>query len=642
MQTDNYGRVVEIDTERLISGMNSNVSKLDANTEKMIASMKEIVSAGTLAGMAKQSRAKRDELAEIVKPLIKSFSHDTAEINDYLESIKKILEETSKQKKKASTKDTLNFTDLTNSFEKALENANDGVWTEKRAKAVDHFLKEATSGHSIHVHDYTVASLLVGIAKDVKHIGMCIDCKPLSKTNADMVGKFAEKVADLEDLIKESERRSANSQKQFMGESRRGSSSRSFKNEILEALAGMYNNAPTPKPKQEPKRKSYKNRSAYDTTDGKMNPIDLVNVTEGKMNGKKGTTKPIVDLDNTLKDTKREQQMLQGASIDLAFALKNNSRFLGFSTYMMKDLAKNLAGMKGLSRESRDSIAKVLRQGSNLNKAESEKLRKAMIDLKNVMDKGTPAEKEAQVQKTVDLSNTLNDRVERRRSREAMSYNVDRFREYTSRIWNALQVFTPAHFGVGTEFNLANRMAEIREETGKWTRDIHHTLAQNVGLRGSLLQDTGGHGYRMGDQRMRGYFEEANYLAGGRDSLGLERPGFGGRQSIFAGADGFNMTGERDVNKIQAVLIRNLSRGVTVMNRWNQLSRQGLQLGRMIGVDAEQTSEELADWHLHMGLTVTQTGQLMRDIDHDKAQQATMHVSHWTSAHDARKALEAK
>ncbi len=36
------------------------------------------------------------------------------------------------------------------------------------------------------------------------------------------------------------------------------------------------------------------------------------------------------------------------------------------------------------------------------------------------------------------------------------------------------------------------------------------------------------------------------------------------------------------------------------------------------------------------------SGQLMRDIDHDKARPATMHVSNWTSAHDARKALETK
>jgi hypothetical protein len=34
----------------------------------------------------------------------------------------------------------------------------------------------------------------------------------------------------------------------------------------------------------------------------------------------------------------------------------------------------------------------------------------------------------------------------------------------------------------------------------------------------------------------------------------------------------------------------------------------------MIGVDAERTSDELTDWHLQMGFTVSQTGQLGRDM----------------------------
>jgi hypothetical protein len=138
-------------------------------------------------------------------------------------------------------------------------------------------------------------------------------------------------------------------------------------------------------------------------------------------------------------------------------------------------------------------------------------------------------------------------------------------------------------------------MARVREETGQWVRDIHHNLMMQRGLSGTMLtreDGTARWGYRAAEnvRNVVGWLEEANTLAGE-----------------------YNITGQ-ETAKIQTVLIRNLQRGVNSLTRWTSLSRQGLQLGRMIGVDAERTSDELTDWHLQMGFTVSQTGQLGRDM----------------------------
>lgn len=605
LQTDNYGRVVEISTSELISGLTSAVKSASGASG----------AAGKLASAGENSKTTTSQFNDLIKPLLPMFSDkmDIDEINKWLEKIHALIKEVDKKKesyngkrnKQKNFSEAPNFRDMTSSFEKALKDASkDSIWDKKRGAALDHFLKEATTGHSIHVHDYTAVNVLTQIAKDIKHIGMIIKSElpnRLTVKQSKMVGSFEDPISEFLN--------SPAGRGKYRKSIRKLMSVISARSDYTGDLAPQIKVDISPLTEAIKEKKNSANeviKSAVSSIDsaarvvqsaakGVQTAASTIGSASGSPGQSKRSERSTDNLARTVEAQSRNSHRLESASEALFYALRGNSRSLGFLRHQMEDLAFGLAGLEKLSPDNFEKIALAIRRMSSMDKGDRKRLIDEVKKLQSIMvdkDKGPSSKEfEQQAARTVTASQTALNRTDARQNREYNRYMFREIRDSIRTAWHAVtENFSPHIYGIGREFDMVGRMRQIRDETGEWVRNIHLQLSQNMGLRGSLLGDPGNMGYRQGPASLQPFLEQGNILA--RD---------------------FNVTGQ-EVAKIQSVLLRNLSRGITLYSRWNALSRQGLQLGRMIGVDAEQTSEELADWHQHMGLTVTQTGQLVREL----------------------------
>ena len=156
LQVDHYGRIVNISSEDLISGMNANTTPTGTGSS----------AAGKMASIALDERAKKDLIDDLVKELKGSFvdPQEVKKAMDHIETIVKFMQQMD-AKKKASRKSGGGGS--SSSPDASLKNAHEKMWTGARVSALDKFIREGLYGRSIHVQDITVANLLTGIARDI-------------------------------------------------------------------------------------------------------------------------------------------------------------------------------------------------------------------------------------------------------------------------------------------------------------------------------------------------------------------------------------------------------------------------------------------------------------------------------------------
>jgi hypothetical protein len=589
LQTDHYGRVVDISTEDLVKGLTSKIKGT---------SFAPGSAAARLNSMGKQNEKSHSDLADAVKPLLSMFS-DKLEIDQTIKLLEQIhagikeldkkKEEYQASKKGVSPKSggksvgASDFKDLSNGFEKALGRANkDNMWGDRsRAKAVDKFLFEATHGHSLRVHDYTAQYLLQGIAKDIKHIGMILAGtvgEPLTAKQSKIVGSFDVRIPEI-DEIKKINLQQVTSNKQLI----------KIIEETFHKLNGVEHDV-----------KSAKSQSTKDIQDIADNNVDVKGLTD--------IAPDLHDLDTEVKKAAKSVGELEHAANDfggkihdvestakaMKQAMSNHAATLGDLSYKIRLVGNQLEDL--VSEPQLEKIAIGMQRLGSMKKWEKDQMRSLYHELKKALE-----DKDEKLAKSIaeQLANTADKITKRQERDEKRSATFDRIRSVFSELRGLIDTIrdtlSPHIYGIGRRFDMFETMARVREETGQWVRDIHHNLMMQRGLSGTMLtreDGTARWGYRAAEnvRNVVGWLEEANTLAGE-----------------------YNITGQ-ETAKIQTVLIRNLQRGVNSLTRWTSLSRQGLQLGRMIGVDAERTSDELTDWHLQMGFTVSQTGQLGRDM----------------------------
>jgi hypothetical protein len=553
VQVDHYGRVVNINTEELLKGMTAPVNRVEKDTS----------AAGRLADK-EQKKETHDTLLDPKK--VKKFEEFLKEVRDVVV-----------QHKSEAKSDGLK--DLANSIERMMGKSldHDSIWTDGRTKAVDKFLYEATHGSSIHVHDFTAASILVQISKDIKHIGMLIN-QVVASNAPRALGSF------------------------------------------------MEFNFPQPEPERGKRYNLYGTRpNNVPTTQGAPSPDvnpsgNPRKATASSVANDAGTVVPgagtvmggatvvanagvVVDSGGKRVETTLERDMegLTDTTETLAAAQAQMEKILNRNIKQLRILPDRLEkileafNFSGTNADDRNQIALVVQDIHKLNKDERQKIVDAFSSLnKTLIEFGADsAQFRAAVQ---DFA------AHARYTNESQRGFFNRFRIWSERINNVgtsiskigefLKKFQPANVGIGTEFNPEERIKRIREEWVAWNMDIHATLAQTTGMLGSMMGGGKGigSGFRESPANMVDYWKEANRLA-----------------------ENYNETGQSVAN-VQKVLINNLKRGVTQLSSWSKMSKQGLILSKMIGTEAEGTADELADWNQHLGLSVDQTGQLARSI----------------------------
>lgn len=281
----------------------------------------------------------------------------------------------------------------------------------------------------------------------------------------------------------------------------------------------------------------------------------------------------------------------------------------------MEKMGQAIAGFSeqqgGLNATQMENVVKAINRMGSMDKADRQRMEKAVSDIITILktDPTNTVEFARAVQNLAAVSERSYQKEERKRDHEAFKNMWENFKRHMTTLMDVASVHK---YGIGKEFDASARMKEIRDEQGEWMRQLHLTMAQNYGMTGTLLGDENapkvvggagpGYGYREAMAELRGFFEEGTMLSSGKMKGG-----------VLDGMSSYLATGQ-DVKTIHKVLLQNLQKGVTMQSRWVSLSRQGLQLGRMIGVDAEQTAEELTEWHRQMNFTVDQTAQLSRDL----------------------------
>lgn len=608
IQTDNYGRVVDISTQDLIQGMTAAVSKMSSGSG----------AAQGLAGLAKQTEQDKTNLLRQMKPVIDQLVDklDIEEIEKYISDMRDLLQEMEKNRnkpakaQKASKSATADFRNIVLGFEQALAKKKDNtIWDSRRAKSVDKFLYEATTGHSLHVHDYTVEALLLSIAKDIKHIGMLLASNipnTLSERQRRIVGSFDERLPTLDRILQ------------------RGLG-RGFAGRLLSKLRERPG-YPTPTTEErrslqdrvlgrEPReaRRERRRRRGEPPDYERLDPDLIVSPDRERTRdiGSAGRDHESTDRlrEATERETEsridegkareRERDRLDGAAKALGYALRNNARRLQAQRHQMEILGQDLMGLPEMTAPMMEKLGKGIQNFSSLNKRQQQKLVDAMMDLRLSLEKtGGKGDDNTKIllEKAADLSAKYVAKEERRIRRESLEFMFENLlSKFKKNFGGLFEMMTPSHYNIGYRYDALERMKQIGDETDQYIRNFHLALSQSEGSTGTMMAKPGTkqvpYGFKTNNyDDLRAMFWEENELS-----------------------KNFSITGQK-TEKIQKVLLKNLQRGIRYQQQWVALSRQGLQLGTMIGVDSEQTSEELADWSQHMHFTVTQTGQFVSEL----------------------------
>jgi len=682
MQLDSYGRLTPISTEELIKGMDSKTkttTRADLESSGTFHDHKS--PASKLSALADKSGDNKKFFEEQIKPLIPMFvkEFEVKENQQYLEEMTGFLKELAEKREKylaakkdkgGSSKKEPAIPDLAGNLEKALKDSSGkDIWTNGRARALDHFMHEATTGHSLHVHDYTAQILLISIAKDVKHIGMMMaqaSGDKISNSARDIVGDFEIKIPEQMKSDQKIDKAARGTREMGLRGIKGGGFSstsgvpwwfdrRKIKPEMgtpAEAAASSELTVPDSRvvgddggaalSRADKKREKAKAREAAALAAGDAAMIDNGVVGDGgealnEVQKKKETS--------TRKDRAAAKKRLRSddSTYSLTESLRYNSSGLRQTRPQLISLGKEIAkSVKrgGLGKDpvvvenKLEMMTKAIVGMNDLSKSERRLVEKKLEELIKIQKDPTKGKKEfdAKVAELALLGERSSKIAEKKREKEVRDSRIKEIADKGRTFIEYAQMLAPSRAGIGTKFDPMAEAARVRDETHAWTQGIHEQMSQSFGMRGTML-DRGDHvgpgdQYRKATEGLKGFFEEANDLATGTISKGVlggeaySRGGGGyGSGTTLKGATGkevggmssFDVTGQK-TDKIQKVLLKNTQRGVTSLSRWVSLSRQGLQLGTMIGADAEHTAEELTDWHLQMGMTVDQTSQYSRDL----------------------------
>lgn len=254
-----------------------------------------------------------------------------------------------------------------------------------------------------------------------------------------------------------------------------------------------------------------------------------------------------------------------------------NAKQLRILKMDLRDISEGIE-QSGLAETDVKNIALALQNLSYMDSEDREKLVVAMRQLRETLRKeGVGPTFIEQSEKLAELS---------RKTTAKQDKTFNRFADKFDRIVKKLEMFSPSKLGFGPELTyekgIIPTMKESVESMADWSKRIHAAAFRSFGTTGSSL---GGQGNPL--QQM--FFE----MGENREKL-------------------FEQTGAlTEITRKQ--FIKNLERGISNYTKLNRLTKQGLALGKIIGADAEQTADELADWTMHMGLTTDQTAKLARN-----------------------------
>lgn len=481
------------------------------------------------------------------------------------------------------------------------------VFDEKLGRELGKVLKSAQDGHSIDTHDHTVAGILQVMARDLKHLGMIMAAslgERLTPDESTFVGSFMSQIPGAASKAASKAARaataSASKEKDVVGD-----------------------------PDVVVSGKSRRKDGGTAATDAVMMDTDEVILKSDEVILK--TDRVFIDPDSRTpvvkrptdtraapktdkaitRGTKDESEVLEKRIKDLSVAMTGHRRQVMATRTDMDEITEQMKVAAEAGHIKADEVRDMTLAIQSLSRASKEDkhfitsayrvLMREIASLKQAetgFHAGTVSAEQynaAQERVTRAMQGVADASSRATRNLNSMSGRMGMIGNAIGNLFNALRTLEPATFGIGTHFDPVERARAIRDEFGEWTRGIHAQLAQSFGMRGSLMRsqffgNAANPNFRNAPDEMLGWYAEANVLAAN-----------------------YNITGQETV-RIQSVLIRNLQRGIQMQSRWSAISRQGLQLGRIIGVDAEQTADVLTDWHLQMGMTVDQTGQLARDM----------------------------
>lgn len=186
------------------------------------------------------------------------------------------------------------------------------------------------------------------------------------------------------------------------------------------------------------------------------------------------------------------------------------------------------------------------------------------------------------------------------------------FGDRLSSVAKAVSMISPSNLGIiKTTSDISDPAKALKEgltSGSEWLQDISAALYETMGATGSPLA---GKGF-IKEVAMSG--QEILKINRTSDQLisGMSRSYFDMGNELRSIYDQTGATSD----VVRKQYISNIKRGITEYSSLNRLTKQGLALGKIIGADAGQTADELADWNQYMDLNVGSTALLAKHVQH--------------------------
>lgn len=326
--------------------------------------------------------------------------------------------------------------------------------------------------------------------------------------------------------------------------------------------------------------------------------LSFINISQELKKILDNAMKPIIDELKIGNDLNKE---LLKNSVDLKNSIKNRKGEVKDKGNEVKDLGKVTKSLGKEIGKQRSLTSKLLSWLMKKDKTDSASRRKidsskatVNIDEKSISKFVKELRKRHRKGDTAGVEDLVSNFGDKVKSKKTKVEKTQKIISELQSITKVIDSIAPHNIGIGTRVDLAARFREANEANNQMQEDLHRTLQQTMGSRGSLLPP--GTAPFAGNYRQENNPQIIRFLT---DLKNLQDDVLHIQQTTI---------------KKNAVWLANLRNGVRLSTQLNALSRQGLQLGTLINVDAEQTSEEIREWNLQLGLSIQQTASVSHNM----------------------------
>lgn len=339
-----------------------------------------------------------------------------------------------------------------------------------------------------------------------------------------------------------------------------------------------------------------------------------------------GDTVDINDLAGKLRDTwkdgskhladaTRSLTEMDGSvdSLERGFAIINNTlrrhgRELGLNVRDYEIIEEHLKTINGLEGGDLVALSRVLDNRKHLDKFQKGNLEREVMQLKSAIDSSNETAIKNHLSNLITVAQPLKNFLDSVTKR--WGEKIEQFGYKIQSISYALKRIDPAGMGFSKSYNPIEDGKKRIEEFNNWSKQITEATHDSMGLSGAADVGPGSNkSTAYGVDSMISKYSKLHYEQTSATE-DISRKYVDNLRNLN---DIFLDTGvDREV--AMKSMVKNMRRGITSLEKWNQTSRQGLRLGYLIGADAEATADELADWSMYMGLSNTQTGLLAKNV----------------------------